>query len=204
MKISNIKENFGMRIEDPFWNETFTENLPKWIHIWLVSITIISSIVFAIVQLTSYVGRESTAVKVLASAGLVSSTLLMFNRDTFLPFLSESFIPQIFLNLGTREPRSAERAIVVKTDPNAKVIFWAADPGKDVKKSWKLGYNKFENSGVAVADKDGNAKLPIICPSRYIVHGYKVLPKHLHYRSYNETTQMLSRIQTVVLDDKCM
>jgi hypothetical protein len=203
MKISNMKENFGMKVEDPFWGETFAENLPKWIHIWIVSISVITSIVFSFSYATNYISKDLMPVKVFAWLGIASSVLLMLNRDTFLPFLSETFVPQTFLNLATREPKTAEKSVTVKVEPGRKVIFWAADPGKDVKKTWKLGYNKFENSGVAVADKDGNAKLPIICPSRYIVHGYKVLPKHLHYRVFNETTQMLSRIQTVTLDEMC-
>ncbi len=203
MKIKTIQENFRMNIEDPFWNETFMENLPKWIHIWIVSISLISSIAFSFIYLTDFISKDIYLVRILAMVGIVSSLLLILNRDTFLPFLSENFIPSIFLDLKSRQPKKVEKSVEIKAEPGRKVIYWAADPGKDVQKTWKKGYNKFENSGVVVADKDGKAKIPVQCPTRYIVHGYKILPKHLHYRVYNESNQMLSRIHTVVLTDQC-
>lgn len=202
-KIGNIQENFRMKIENPFWDETFMENLPKWIHIWLVSISFISSVVFSFTYLTDYISKDLFVVRILAMAGIASTLLLLLNRDSFLPFLGDTFIPQVFLDTKSRTPKNVERTVEVKTEPNRKVIYWAADPGKDVKKTWKKGYNKFENSGVVVADKNGVAKIPVQCPSRYIVHGYKILPKHVHYRIYNENTQILSRIQTIVLDNLC-
>ena len=202
-KIVKIQENFKMKIENPFWNETFLENLPKWIHIWLVSISSISSVVFAFTYLTNYISKDLFIVRILAMAGIVSTLLLILNRDSFLPFLGESFVPEVFLSLNSRKPKNVEKTVEISTEPKRKIIYWAADPGKDVKKTWKKGYNKFENSGVVVADKTGLAKIPVQCPSRYIVHGYKILPKHLHYRIYNESTQMLGRIQTIVLTNQC-
>ena len=202
-KIVKIQENFKMKIENPFWNETFLENLPKWIHIWLVSISSISSVVFAFTYLTNYISKDLFIVRILAMAGIVSTLLLILNRDSFLPFLGESFVPEVFLSLNSRKPKNVEKTVEISTEPNRKIIYWAADPGKDVKKTWKKGYNKFENSGVVVADKTGLAKIPVQCPSRYIVHGYKILPKHLHYRIYNDSTQMLGRIQTIILTNQC-
>jgi hypothetical protein len=127
----------------------------------------------------------------------------VLNRDTYLPFLAENFVPEKFLKLDERIPKNPEQMVKVKVSPKSKVIYWAADPGKEVNPTWQKGYGKFENSGVVTSDSNGSANIPIICPSRYIVHGYKILPKHLHYRSYNSSTQMLSRIQTVVLTDLC-
>lgn len=202
-RVNNIREGLKMKIENPFWDETFSENLPKWIHIWLVSISFISSILFGFTYLSDYISKDLFIVKVLALAGMISTVLLILNRDSFLPFLGESFIPKVFLNLSSRTPKNVEKTIEINTEPNRKIIYWAADPGKDIKKTWKKGYNKFENSGVVLADKNGIAKIPVQCPSRYIVHGYKVLPKHLHYRIYNQSNQMLSRISTILLDTQC-
>ncbi len=202
-RLHTIQENFNMKIENPFGDETFQENLPKWIHIWLVSISLISSIVFSFIYLTDYISKDLAIVRILAMFAIGSTILLILNRDTFLPFLGESFIPEIFLQLSPRKPKNVERTIEVKAGAGRKVIYWAADPGKDIKKTWKKGYNKFENSGVVVSDKTGIAKIPVQCPSRYIVHGYKVLPKHLHYRIYNPNTQMLSKINTFILNNEC-
>jgi hypothetical protein len=139
----------------------------------------------------------------MAFMGLISLVLLLFNRDTFLPFLAENFMPDVFLHLENRKPKKADKNVHVKVEPNSKVLYWAADPGKEVSKNWKKGYGKFENSGIVMSDNNGNATIPLECPNRYIVHGYKILPKHVHYRIYNKDSQMLSRIYTVVLNDQC-
>lgn len=199
-KVNHMKEAFMMRIENPFWNETFLENLPRWIHIWVVSISFIGSIIFSIHYLTNYL-PQNYLIKLFCIISIATTLLLILNRDTFLPFLSENFVPEIFLDLKVRNPKSVENKIPLKIQPETKLIYWAADPGKEISKTWKKGYNKFENSGVVISDKNGNVEIPIQCPSRYIVHGYKVLPKHIHYRTYNENTQMLSRINTIILDN---
>lgn len=201
-------EEFKMRLENPIWNETFRENLPRWIHIWIVSIVLISVIVFGINNLINFVSRDNLLVRLLSILSVVFSVLLLLNRDSYLPFLSENFVPEIFLDLkprGTKksEKKNVENVIEIKVEPKTKVLYWAADPGNEVQKNWKKGYGKFENSGIVVSNDQGIAKIPIICPSRYIVHGYKILPKHLHYRTYNENTQMLSRISMIILKNQC-
>jgi hypothetical protein len=196
-------EEFKMRIENPIWNETFRENLPRWIHIWVVSIVLISTIVFGLNNLFNFVSKDNLLVKLLSILGVLFGGLLIFNRDMYLPFLSENFVPEIFLNIKERRQKNIEKTIEIRVEPDTLVLYWAADPGKEVRKNWKLGYNKFENSGVVKSDAQGMAKIPIVCPSRYIVHGYKILPKHVHYRTYNKNNQMLSRIQMVTLKNEC-
>ena len=192
-----------MKIEDPFWNENFSENMPKWIHIWVVTLGLGSGIMFIVNSIFNMVDNSNTIVRLIAITGLICLTLMILNRDTFLPFLSENFIPKKFLKLENRNPKNFEKKIQVRVRPNSKVIYWAADPGKEISKNWKKGYGKFDNSGVVTSDNNGNAEIMIVCPNRYIVHGYKILPKHLHYRVYNENSQMLSRIYTVVLKNDC-
>ena len=202
-KLREVKNSIGMKIEDPFWNDKFNDNLPKWIHIWVSTIGIGSGILFILNSIFNIVDGENSIVRLIGLAGIICLVLLVLNRDTYLPFLAENFVPEKFLKLDERIPKNPEQMVKVKVSPKSKVIYWAADPGKEVNPTWQKGYGKFENSGVVTSDSNGNANIPIICPSRYIVHGYKILPKHLHYRSYNSSTQMLSRIQTVVLTDLC-
>jgi hypothetical protein len=202
-KLREVKNSIGMKIEDPFWNDKFNDNLPKWIHIWVSTIGIGSGILFILNSIFNLVDGENSIVRLIGLAGIICLVLLVLNRDTYLPFLAENFVPEKFLKLDERIPKNPEQMVKVKVSPKSKVIYWAADPGKEVNPTWQKGYGKFENSGVVTSDSNGNANIPIICPSRYIVHGYKILPKHLHYRSYNSSTQMLSRIQTVVLTDLC-
>jgi hypothetical protein len=202
-KLREVKNAIGMKIEDPFWNEKFSDNLPKWIHIWVATIGIGSGILFILNSMFKMVDGDNSIVRLIGLMGLISLILLVLNRDTYLPFLAENFVPEKFLKLEERIPKNPEQQITVKVAPKSKVIYWAADPGKEVNPTWQKGYGKFENSGVVTSDANGNAIIPIICPSRYIVHGYKILPKHVHYRCYNKNTQMLSRIQTAVLTDLC-
>jgi hypothetical protein len=201
--VSTIKNTMMMRIEDPFWNSNFSENLPKWIHIWITSIGLGTGIIFILNTIFQLVDKENSMLRLFAFMGLVSLVLMLFNRDTFLPFLSENFMPEIFLQLKDRKPKKADKKVHVRVEPNSKVLYWAADPGKEVSKTWKDGYGKFENSGIVTSDVNGKATIPLECPNRYIVHGYKILPKHVHYRVYNKNTQMLSRIYTVVLSNEC-
>jgi hypothetical protein len=154
---------------------------------------------------TSFPMLDNTnpTLKIVAALGLFCLVLIILNRDTFLPFLAENFMPEIFLRTETRKPAKADKFVSVYVQPNSKVLYWAADPGKDVSKTWKDGYGKFENSGVVKSDSNGKAVIPLECPTRYIVHGYKILPKHVHYRVYNKDNQMLSRIYSVVLTNEC-
>jgi hypothetical protein len=201
--INNIKNKITMKTEDPFWNENFSENMPKWIHIWVVTIGLGSGIMFIINSMFNMVNNSNAIVRLISVAGLICLVLMILNRDTFLPFLSENFVPAKFLKLEENHPDKFEKKITVNVRPNSKVIYWAADPGKEISKSWKKGYGKFDNSGVTTSDKNGIAEIMLVCPSKYIVHGYKILPKHVHYRVYNENSQMLSRIYTVVLTNDC-
>ena len=203
--VQTVKAKIAMRIEDPFWNQKFSDNLPKWIHIWVATVGLGSGILFILNSMIGLVDGTATFPRLLGLLGLICLTLMIMNRDTFLPFLAENFLPEKFLKLKERQPAKAEKTIQVTVGaPNSKVLYWAADPGKEVRATWQEGYGKFENSGVVVSDARGLALIPLVCPSRYIVHGYKILPKHVHYRVFNAQTQMLSRIFTVVLTNECV
>ena len=202
-----LKDKFAMRIEDPFWNKNFSENLPKWIHIWVATMGLGCGILFILnATIFNMVDGTQRIPRVLGLVGLVCLVLMVLNRDTFLPFLGENFVPEKFLNLKERQPTDkVEKTIrVTVAAPNSKVLYWAADPGTAIRPTWQEGYGKFENSGVVTSDTYGVAQIPLVCPGRYIVHGYKVLPKHLHYRVFDARTHMLSRVFTVVLTNECL
>lgn len=206
MRFEQFKNEVTMKTENPFWYATFKENFPKWIHIWLVSIALFCGLFFTLFYQSNWLQKnmDNRIVRFASLVGSAAIIIILFNRDTYLPFLSESFVPEIFLDLKSRKPRVAEQVVTLKgLTPGCDVLYWAADPGKEISKDWKHGYGKFENSGVVKADEAGRAEIPIQCPARYIVHGYKVLPKHLHYRCFNKDTQMLSRIETLTLSELC-
>lgn len=209
--ITNVKSSLAMRIEDPFWNTKFMENLPKWIHIWVTTVGLGCGILFIVNSMVNLVDGTGTVPRLLGLMGLICLVVMILNRDTFLPFLAENFLPENFLALKERQPADLKAVKMLNVPVAAagrKVLYWAAEPPTAatpaaVRPTWQEGYGKFANSGVVTSDAQGMAHIPLVCPGQYMVHGYKVLPKHLHYRVYNEQTQMLSRVFTIVLTTDC-
>ena len=62
--------------------------------------------------------------------------------------------------------------------------------------SVKAAYDKFENSGVVVANDQGNAILVFNKGTSYIVPGGKEIKSHVHYREFSENG-MMGPIQSV-------
>lgn len=119
--------------------------------------------------------------------------LLAYKRTTWLPFLGLSVLPG---NLVTKQtPAKADKKIKVKVQPNAKVAYWAAT-GKDKKDQDVFdAYGDHANSGVVIADKNGNAELSILEGGSYIVPNGKRIPRHVHYRVIGNS--MMERVRTV-------
>jgi uncharacterized membrane protein YuzA (DUF378 family) len=120
---------------------------------------------------------------------------IMFNRDTYLPFLGESVAP--CGAFPDRVPPGATKEVLVHVSPGAKVIYWASEPSMEGLKKivdWKKAYGDFENAGLVTADMQGRAKLIIRPPQAYTVPGGK-LEAHVHYRVC-EPKGWMGRIQT--------
>jgi uncharacterized membrane protein YuzA (DUF378 family) len=117
---------------------------------------------------------------------------LASRRTTWLPFLGKTILPG---NLVTKQtPAKANKKILIKVRPNAKVAYWAAT-GKDKKDQDVFdAYNNHSNSGVVIADNKGNAELPIIEGEGYRVPTGKRIPRHIHYRIIGNS--MMDRVRT--------
>jgi uncharacterized membrane protein YuzA (DUF378 family) len=160
----------------------------KWIHIVLVSLVLIGALNWLSIGILGIdVVRLGLAPRnakwVYIVIGLAALSLAI-RWDMYLPFLGETVLPGGALTQKT--PQNANEQVVIKTLPNAKILYWAAEPdpnqGKDVK-GWEEAYDEFENSGVAVADGSGNAILRFRGPPQ----AYKVpimgrLESHVHFR----------------------
>jgi len=114
----------------------------------------------------------------------VAALLLVFSRDTYLPFLGETIVPGGAL--AEKTPQNANEQVSITTIPHAKVLYWAAEPnpnqGKDIP-SWDEAYSEYENSGVAVADGAGHAILRFRGPPQsYKVPIMGTLTPHVHFR----------------------
>jgi uncharacterized membrane protein YuzA (DUF378 family) len=130
----------------------------------------------------------------------ISSLAIMFDRDTYLPFLGPMVAPCSVLQ--NREPPGATKEVKVIVPANSKVIYWAAEPASDhLKKvnSWNEAYQKYENAGVTTAGADGIAHLKVREPQSYKVPFMGKLDSHVHYRVCGESGFM-GRINTAYLN----
>jgi uncharacterized membrane protein YuzA (DUF378 family) len=121
---------------------------------------------------------------------------VMFNRDFYLPFLGQMVAPCSVLQ--NRVPPGASQDVMVQVAPNAKVLYWAAEPKMDKLKEindWKKAYAEYENAGVATANADGIAVLRVRPPQVYSVPWMGVLDAHVHYRVCSQSGWM-DRVQT--------
>ena len=133
----------------------------------------------------------------------LSAVVLAFKRDTWLPFLGESVLPGAVVPL---KKNLGDTTVDVKVQPGAKVAYWAAKPLTSITMevavnevavpSVKAAYDNFENSGVVVANDQGNAILVFNKGTSYIVPGGKEIKSHVHYREFSENG-MMGPIQSV-------
>jgi uncharacterized membrane protein YuzA (DUF378 family) len=123
----------------------------------------------------------------------VCGILMALSRNTWLPFLGCTALPDAVISLKT--PKS-DMTVKVKVMPNAKVVYWAAF-GKDKKDQHVTeAYADYSNSGVVMADSNGIAQLSIIEGGPYHT-SYKTNPRHIHYRVSREHGGMLGPVETV-------
>lgn len=149
------------------------------------------------VNLVAGFGVLSTIIYVLVG---LSAIAIMFDRDTYLPFLGPTVVPCSVLK--DRTPPGATREVRVTITPGAKVLYWAAEPASEKLKEindWKKAYLEYDNAGVTTANGDGVAVLKVREPQGYKVPIMGSLKPHIHYRVCGEAGWM-ERIKTVFLD----
>ena len=122
----------------------------------------------------------------------IAAVLLAIKRNTWLPFLGSTVLPDATLQFYT--PNNANKVVLINVQPNSKVVYWAA-LGKSEKQKVNTAYNNYENSGVVMSDNNGVAQLLI-----YEGYGYDTsyghIQKHIHYRvGYKHG--MMSEIKTI-------
>lgn len=145
-------------------------------------------------------GRGLAARGVYIVVGLCALAV-MFNRDTYLPFLGETVLP--CSALPEQIPENADTEIEVKVPPNSKVLYWAAEPATEKLKelnSWQGAYLKYMNVGVVTANGDGVATLHVRHPQPYKVPFKGRIEPHVHFRICSDSG-IMSRIKTVFLSD---
>jgi uncharacterized membrane protein YuzA (DUF378 family) len=128
-----------------------------------------------------------------------AAVYVMFDRNTYLPFLGPMVAPCGALQ--DRVPPGANASVVVTVKPKAKVLFWAAEQGDAGLKEavdWQKAYGEYENTGVATADEQGKVELKVRRPQGYRVPMRGMLKNHIHYRECGVSGWM-GPIETVFL-----
>jgi len=89
---------------------------------------------------------------------------------------------------------SGDTTVDVHVKPGTKVVYWAAEPspteGVGAAPPVKAAYDKFENSGVVVANEQGVAKLVFNKGTSYVVPSGRKIESHVHYREFGEDGMM--------------
>ena len=133
---------------------------------------------------------------------MVSATLyFMVRRDTYLPFLGRAVVPCSVLE--PRIPPGATKEITISTEPNQKIIYWAANDTNTSSEvqTWDKAYGLYENAGVALSDASGMARLKVNHPSPYKVPFKGRLGSHVHYRVCGEPGWIES-VKTIMISDE--
>ena len=113
----------------------------------------------------------------------ISALWIMFDRNTYLPFLGEMVAPCSILQ--NKEPPGATKEVKVVITPNTKVMYWASEHQSEKLnklQSWKDAYAQYENAGVATSNGEGVAILKVRDPQAYKVPFMGKLESHIHYR----------------------
>jgi len=130
----------------------------------------------------------------------IAALFLLFNRNFYLPFLDKTIVPFTFFKKD-QVPQDGTFKVQVQVIPNARVIYWAAEPNKKDETSSRsvhVAYGQFENSGITTADINGIATLHLRMPASYTIDKKlfkKHIEPHVHYR-YTLSDGMLSQVLT--------
>ena len=138
----------------------------------------------------------------------ISALYLFFNRDYYLPFLGETVVPIIKQKIDSKNLLSTT---IKNVPPNATVIYWAAKPeienADNIIKNPYIAYSDYSNSGISIANENGEAIIQYECPSKYKVGKFikNTLEKHIHYRYMDPIFPgVLSPVKTLFLNENCM
>ena len=128
----------------------------------------------------------------------ISAMIIMFDRDTYLPFLGPMVLPCSVLE--NRNPSGATKEIKIVIEPNVKVIYWATEPASEKLETltaWDA-YLEYKNAGIATSNGEGVAVLNVREPQSYTVPFKGKLDPHIHYRVCGEAG-WLGRINSIML-----
>lgn len=142
-------------------------------------------LLFALFQSIVVLMREpSWVMKGIAAIVLVTVIYLGSFRNTYLPFLGPTVLPQSLLKEPGKVAKTGATHVTLfaNVPDNTKVIYWAAKSSQDIIfEDPYVAYEDYTNAGVTLV-KNKQANLIIDCPSSYKIPSGKTLSPHVHYR----------------------
>lgn len=170
-----------------------------WVRIVLVGLVLVGGLNWGfhafgynlVSGLSKAVGIK-TLERVIYTLVAVSAFILLFDRTIWLPFLGESVLPESIVPLKSHD---GDTSVEIYVSPNAKVAYWAANPGANPEIDVESAYKGFENSGVVKADVTGRAVLKFNKGTAYVVPTGVHLKSHVHYREVSGV--MMGPVQSV-------
>jgi uncharacterized membrane protein YuzA (DUF378 family) len=184
------------------WSETYVQKLLFKLAAVLLIIGGLNWLLFGLFDMnlvSGIFGKSFFATLIYVLVGL-SAIFIMFDRNTYLPFLGPMVAPCSVLE--NRDPPGATREVKVVVEPNTKIIYWAAEPASEnLKKlnSWKQAYLDYQNAGVTTSNGEGVAVFKVRDPQPYKVPFKGRLEPHVHYRVCGEVGWM-GEIKTVYVN----
>lgn len=143
---------------------------------------------------------DSIIVKFIALIVIIVTLWLVFQRDTYLPFLGyaafpKSLIPNDFAPVNS----NTEITLHVDAADGTRIIYWGAmsnDVPNGVYPNASTAYGNYSNAGVATIRR-GEANVRFHCPSEYkVMGGGRQLKRHIHYRLCCQRSGLLGPVQT--------
>lgn len=161
-------------------------------------------ILFFSISISIYIllnDEYNTILRIISIIIIFSSIYLFLQKETFLPFLGTTFIPNNLFD-GEKYPEGSNLNYTINMsdyDDGTKVIYWASNnTGKIIQNPYDA-YKDFHNSGIAIVKK-GKAEIRIYCPDKYKVKNMYLLKKHFHYRIIDNKKGFVSPVQTFYVD----
>jgi uncharacterized membrane protein YuzA (DUF378 family) len=137
--------------------------------------------------------KEHVAAFIYILVGM-SALILIIQRDTYLPFLGHTVIPQ---PMTEYKPSGTLITRTINDLPaNVKVIYWAAEPSDKIIENPTDAYGDYNNQGVTTTDANGTAILQVRNPASYKIPLKETLEPHIHYR-YWTSAGMASKLFTI-------
>lgn len=168
--------------------------------LFMISKFLVLDYVLFVALITLLRPMEKMWMKVLALIVLIPAGWLMFQRDTYLPFLGKAALPaSVIVDDRVPEQANTELQLQINAPDGTKLIYWGAEPNANVVSNPWDAYNKYTNTGVATV-RNGAVTIKFKCPAEYKIPIGKKLKRHIHYRLCCEKNAMMGPIETVYVN----